>query len=59
MEIDEDAMSRAEERYANELPKWRHRFAPDPTVPSRQQYYFFDYASKRGHDDSVWREMFD
>ena len=45
-------MSRAEERYANELPKWRHRFAPDPTVPSRQQYYFFDYPSKRGHDDS-------
>ena len=59
VEIDEDAISRAEERYANELPKWRHRFAPDPTVPSRQQYYFFNYPSKHQHDDAAWRGMFE
>ena len=59
VEIDEDAISRAEERYANELPKWRHRFAPDPTVPSRQQYYFFNYPSKHHHDDAEWRGMFE
>ncbi len=41
VEIDEDAISRAEERYANELPKWQHRYAPDPTVPQRRHYYFY------------------
>lgn len=58
VEIDEDAISRAEERFRNELDQWRHRFAPDPSVPSRQQYYWFNYHSKHQHDDMTWRKMF-
>ncbi len=58
VEIDEDAMARAEERFDTELDQWRHRFAPDPKVPSRQHYYWFNYASKFDHDNSEWLTMF-
>ncbi len=55
VEIDEAAIARAEARYRDELPEWQHRYAPDPSVPSRQQYYFFNYDSKREHNDTEWR----
>ena len=57
VEINLDALARAEERYNNELLLWQHRFAPDSTVPARNQYYWHRHASKSAHDDSDWWTM--
>lgn len=57
VEVNPDALARAEERYRTELPKWQHRFAPDPSVPTRQHYYWHQHKSKSTHDDRAWREM--
>ena len=57
VEIDPDALARAEERYRTELPKWQHRYAPDSTVPARQDYYWHRHGGKRAHDDAAWWEM--
>ena len=57
VEINPDALARAEERYRTELPKWQHRFAPDPSVPTRQHYYWHQHKSKSAHDDRAWWEM--
>ena len=55
--INPDALARAEERYNTELPTWQHRYAPDPTVPSRQQTYWHNHKGKTTHDDSKWWQM--
>ena len=57
VEINLDALGRAEERYRTELPKWQHRYAPDAAVPARQHYYWHGHEGKRAHDDAAWWEM--
>ena len=57
VEINPDALGRAEERYRTELPKWQHRYAPDAAVPARQHYYWHRHEDKRAHDDAAWWEM--
>ena len=54
VEIDEDKLQRAKLRYETELEKWQHVTGPDPRVPSRQFYYWFNYPEKAEWAATKW-----
>ena len=54
VEIDEESLQRAKHRYETQLDKWQHVVAPDPRVPSRQHYYWYNYSDKYDHSATEW-----
>ena len=52
--IDEEKFEKARRMYDTELDRWQHVTGPDPRVPSRQFYYWFDYPEKAEWPATKW-----